>query len=55
MLKVLTITTHSGGNAFFKSTILTTIAINSQYVTLLVFGARSILDFLLDGSSKESL
>lgn len=54
-LRVLTISAHPNGDAFFQSAILTPISVDSQDGALLVFSARSVLDFLLDAAPEESL
>ena len=52
---VLTISTHSRGHAFFQTAVLTSIAVDSLNCALLIFSARSIVDFLLDGAAEKSL
>jgi len=49
------VTTHSCCDTFLKPAILTSVAIDAEDVTLLVFGARTILYFLLNRTSKETL
>lgn len=46
---------HTDGDALFQSTVLTSIAIDAHYWTLLVFTARPILDLLLNGAPEETL
>ena len=53
--KKLTITTHSSSNTFLEPTILASISVYSQNVALLIFGAGSILDFLLNRPTEKSL
>lgn len=54
-MNTLTITAHACSDTFFQPAILATIAVNPQDVALLIFGARSILNFLLNGPSEKSL
>ena len=51
----LTVTTHASSYAFLEPAILTTVPVDAKNITLLVFGARPILDLLLDRTSKETL
>lgn len=55
ILKRLTITTHADGNALFKTAILTAIPVDSKDAALLILGARTILNLLLDAPAKEAL
>lgn len=52
---VLTISAHSDGYTFFQSAILTSVAVDAQYGTLLIFGARPILYLLLDAAPEKAL
>lgn len=55
VILVLTVTAHAHGDAFLQATILTAVAIDAQNAALLVLGARTILDLLLDGAPEEAL
>lgn len=52
---VLTISAHSNGYTFFQSAILTPVAVDAQYGTLLIFGARPILYLLLYAAPEKAL
>lgn len=55
ILKRLTITTHADGDALFETAILTAIPVDSKDAALLILGARTILNLLLDAPTKEAL
>ena len=52
---VLTIPAHSRGHALLESAVLTSVPVYPLDVTLLVLGAWSVVDLLLDGPTEESL
>lgn len=52
---LLTISAHSNGDAFLQPAVLASIPVDAQNGTLLVLGAGSILDLLLDAASEETL
>lgn len=52
---LLTISAHSHGDTFFQSAILAPVPVDPQDGALLIFGTRSVLDFLLDAASEETL
>jgi len=52
---VLTVSRHSGSDTFLESAVLATVPVDPQDATLLVLGARAVLDLLLDRATKESL
>jgi len=51
----LTVSAHADSNALLQSAVLAAIPVDSQDGTLLVFGARPVLDLLLDAASEETL
>lgn len=51
----LTISAHANSNALLQSAVLTPVAVDPLDHTLLILGTWSILDFLLDGTTKEAL
>lgn len=51
----LTITRHAHGYALLETTVLTSVAIDAQNGTLLILGARSVLDLLLNTATEETL
>ena len=53
--KKLTISAHSNSDAFLESAVLATIAIDAQNGALLILGARTVLDLLLDAPPEETL
>lgn len=53
--KRLTISTHADGDALFETAILTAIPVDSEDAALLILGARTILNLLLDAPTKEAL
>lgn len=55
ILKRLTIATHADGDALFETAILTAIPVDSEDAALLILGARTILNLLLDAPTKEAL
>ncbi len=55
MLTSLTVTRHSDCDTFLQSTVLTPISVDSEYWTLLILCARTILNFLLNRTSEEPL
>lgn len=55
ILKRLTITTHADSDALFETAILTAISVDSEDAALLILGARTILNLLLDAPTKEAL
>lgn len=52
---VLTISGHADCNALLESAVLTSVPVDAENRTLLVLGARSVLDLLLDASTEEPL
>ena len=52
---LLTISTHPCSHALLKSAVLTSIAVDSLNGALLILGAGTIINLLLDGSPEESL
>jgi len=55
ILKRLTITTHADSDALFETAILTAISVDSEDAALLILGARTILNLLLNAPTKEAL
>lgn len=53
--KRLTITTHSDGDALLKPAILASVTVDAKNGALLILGARSILNLLLNTSPEETL
>ena len=51
----LTVSTHSDGDAFFETTVLTSVSVIPDDSTLLTFRARPVVDLLLDGATEEAL
>lgn len=51
----LTVSAHAYSDAFLKSAILAPVPVDPQDGALLIFGARPVLDLLLDASSEETL
>ena len=51
----LTVPTQSSCDAFLESAILAAVAIDPEDAALLVLGARTILDLLLNGAAEKSL
>lgn len=51
----LTISGHSDGDAFFEAAVLASVAVDAKYGTLLVLGAGSVLDLLLNTPPEEPL
>ena len=52
---VLTIPAHARSHALLESAVLTSVPVYPLDVTLLVLGAWSVVDLLLDGPTEESL
>ena len=52
---VLTISAHPCGHTLLESAVLASVAIDPLDGTLLVLGARPVVDLLLDGAAEESL
>ena len=52
---VLTISAHPRGHTLLESAVLASVAVYPLDGTLLVLGARPVVDLLLDGASEESL
>ena len=52
---VLTISAHARSHALLEPAVLTPVPVDSLDVTLLVLGAWSVVDLLLDGPTEESL
>lgn len=52
---MLTISTHSNTDALAEPAVLTPVPVDPQYVALLVLGARSVLDLLLDAPAEKAL
>lgn len=51
----LTISTHADADALSEPAILTPVPVYAQNVALLVLGAWSVLDLLLDASPEKAL
>lgn len=51
----LTVSAHTNGDTFFQSTILAPVSVDSQDRALLILGTWSVLNFLLDTASEETL
>ena len=52
---VLTISAHSCSHALLEPAVLTSVPVDPLDVTLLILGAWSVVDLLLDGPTEESL
>ena len=52
---VLTVPRHSGSDAFLQAAVLAPVAVDPEDAALLVLGARTILDLLLNGAAEKSL
>ena len=52
---VLTISAHSCSHALLEPAVLTSVPVYPLNVTLLILGAWSVVDLLLDGPTEESL
>jgi hypothetical protein len=52
---VLTVATHPGGDAFLEAAVLAPVPVDPEDAALLVLGARTVLDLLLDGAPEEAL
>jgi hypothetical protein len=55
LMKELTISAHANSNALLESAVLTTVPVDPQDRTLLVLGARAVLDLLLNTAPEEAL
>ena len=51
----LTVSAHPGRDALFEAAVLATVTVDAQDGALLILGARTVLDLLLDRPAKEAL